>query len=150
VSRLRLVIDSDLGDVSLVAVAVNKICVHLGLDESQAAQVELSTAEAITNVIRHAYRGKAGQTITIEVSTGIDRLHLEISDSGVPMPYEHAEKLHRGTKVVEVDAGDRASLAEGGRGLQIIHDLMDEVAYIRDGQVNRLQMTKRIPPNPEQ
>jgi anti-sigma regulatory factor (Ser/Thr protein kinase) len=55
------------------------------------------------------------------------------------------EKLIRGTSVVEVEALDRASLAESGRGLQIIHDLMDEVAYASENGLNCLQLTKYIP-----
>lgn len=145
-SGLRLFIESNLSDVSLAAVAVNKICVHLGLDEIQAHQVELCVAEAVTNAIRHAYHGETGQTISIAVSTGTDQLHIEVSDSGSPMSAECVEQLTRNPKVIEFEGIDRASLPEGGRGLQIIHDLMDEVAYIRDDNLNRLQLTKRIPP----
>jgi anti-sigma regulatory factor (Ser/Thr protein kinase) len=39
---------------------------------------------------------------------------------------------------------DRRSLPEGGRGLQIIHDLMDEVSYIRSDNINRLIMKKQL------
>lgn len=144
-SRLCLTIDSNLGDVSLAAVAVNRMCVHLGLGEIQAREVELCIAEAATNTIRHAYHGQAGETVSIAVSTEIDRLHIEVCDTGTPIPAEQVERLIRGANIVEIDEIDRASLLEGGRGLQIIHDLMDEVAYTREGNLNRLQLTKRIP-----
>jgi anti-sigma regulatory factor (Ser/Thr protein kinase) len=36
-------------------------------------------------------------------------------------------------------------LAESGRGLQIIHDLMDNVSYISEDSFNRLHLTKRSP-----
>jgi serine/threonine-protein kinase RsbW len=146
VSSVRLVIESNLSDVSLVAVAVNRICVYLGLDEIQADQVELCITEAVTNAILHAYHGESGQTVSIAVSTSADQLHFEVSDSGTPMSAEHVERLIRNSKLFEVEGIDRASLPEGGRGLQIIHDLMDEVAYIRKDNVNRLQLTKRISP----
>jgi serine/threonine-protein kinase RsbW len=142
VSRVCLIIDSNLGDVSLAAVAVNRICVHLGLDEIQAREVELCIAEAATNTIRHAYHGLAGETVSIAVSTETDRLHIEVCDTGSPIPAEQVERLIRGADIVEID---RASLLESGRGLQIIHDLMDEVAYTREGNLNRLQLTKHIP-----
>jgi hypothetical protein len=50
VSSLKLSIDSDLGDVSLVAVAVNSICIYLGLNRIEASQVALCTVEAVTNL----------------------------------------------------------------------------------------------------
>jgi serine/threonine-protein kinase RsbW len=142
VSRVCLTIDSTLGDVPLAAVAINRICVHIGLGEFQAREVELCIAEAATNAIRHAYHGQAGETVSITVSTEIDRLHIDVCDTGTPIPAGQVERLLRGAEIVEID---RASLLEGGRGLQIIHDLMDEVAYTREGNLNRLQLTKRIP-----
>jgi serine/threonine-protein kinase RsbW len=143
-SILRLTIDSNLSDVPLIAVAINQICVHMGMDEIQAGQVELCIAEAATNAIRHAYHGKRGQTVSIAVSTEINRLQIEVCDSGTPMPTEEIDRLIHGTEVVEVDGVDRALLKEGGRGLQIIHNLMDEVSYIREESLNRMLLTKYI------
>jgi serine/threonine-protein kinase RsbW len=144
-SRLNLVIDSDLDEVTLVALAVNRICLHVGLDEAQASQVELCIVEAVTNVIRHGYHGRRGEKISIAISTGTKQIHIEVSDSGTCIPAHLVEKLIRGTSVVEAEALDRASLAESGRGLQIIHDLMDEVAYTSENGLNCLQLTKYIP-----
>jgi serine/threonine-protein kinase RsbW len=143
-SALRLTIDSNLSDVSLVAVAINQICVHIGMDERQASEVELCIAEAATNAIRHAYHGQRGQTVSIAVSTDVDRLQIEVCDWGTPMPPEQIDRLIHGAEIVEVDGTDRALLEEGGRGLQIIHNLMDEVSYIRDQSLNRMQLTKYI------
>lgn len=141
---LRLTIDSNLGDVALAAVAINKVCMHLGLDDIQASQVELCIAEAVTNAIRHAYHGKQNRTVSILVSTGMNQLHFEICDDGTPMSPEHIKTLVHGIDIVDVDKIERACLPEGGRGLQIIHDLMDEAAYIRCGSLNCLQLIKNI------
>jgi serine/threonine-protein kinase RsbW len=143
-AALRLTIDSNLSDVSLVAVAINQICVHIGMDEIQASQVELCIAEALTNAIRHAYHGQRGQTVSIAVSTDVDRLQIEVCDWGTPMPDEQIDRLVHGAEIGEVDGAERASLKEGGRGLQIIHKLMDEVTYIKDESRNRMQLTKYL------
>ena len=143
-SRVHFVIDSDLGEVALVAMAVNTICVHVGLGEVQANEVELCVAEAVTNAIRHAYHGNTGETVSIAVTTDKDELRIEISESGTPMGVEHVRRLLHGTKSIEAETGDRMLLPEGGRGLQIIHDLMDEVAYTRKDSSNHLLLTKRI------
>ena len=144
---LSFTIDSDLGNVSLVAVAVNRICAQLGLDEMSAGQVELCIAEAATNAIRHAYHDEPGHTVAIALTASPNQLHIEVSDSGTPMPAEQEHRLVHGTRGWEVPATDRSSLPEGGRGLQIIHDLMDEVSYVRAGNLNRLMMTKQLVPS---
>jgi serine/threonine-protein kinase RsbW len=143
VSHLELVINSDLSDVSVLAVAVKSICLHLGLTEAKASQVELCTVEAVTNAIRHAYHGQPGNIVSVVVSSEIDYLQLDIVDSGTPMPAQELERLLHGSEVLDIESIDPASLAEGGRGLQIIHDLMDRVAYSSEGDRNRLQLTKR-------
>jgi serine/threonine-protein kinase RsbW len=141
---LSFAIDSNLGNVSLVAVAVNRICVQLGLDDLSAGQVELCIAEAATNAIRHAYHDQPGHTVAIALAAGTDQLNIEVSDSGTPMPVEQRQRLVHGTQALELETADRTLLPEGGRGLQIIHDLMDEVSYVRSGNINRLIMRKQL------
>jgi serine/threonine-protein kinase RsbW len=145
VSRLKLTIDSDLGDVSLVAVAVNRVCLYLGLNRIEASQVELCTVEAVTNAIQHAYHGQPGKAVSVVLSSEIDQLQLEVIDHGTPMSQRNVERLLHGTDVFQVGPTEMASLPESGRGLQIIHDLMDAVSYSPEGSFNRLQLTRRIP-----
>jgi anti-sigma regulatory factor (Ser/Thr protein kinase) len=73
-----------------------------------------------------------------------NEVHLEVTDSGTPMLPERIDRLVNGTTIEEID---RTLLEDSGRGLQIMHDLMDRVAYIKDGRLNRLQLTKCIPPS---
>jgi serine/threonine-protein kinase RsbW len=141
---VRFAVDSELENVSLVAVAVNSICALLGLGTVSAGEVELCVAEAATNAIRHAYHDQPGQTVSVHLSITKDHLQIEVSDNGSPMPAEQEWRLLHGTQRVEFRTGDRMSLAEGGRGLQIIHDLMDDVSYIRSDDVNRLRMIKHL------
>jgi serine/threonine-protein kinase RsbW len=145
VSRLRLSIDSNLADVSLVAVAVSSACTYLGLDTASASQVELCIVEAVTNAIQHAYHGKPGQVVSVVISSEVDLLQLEVIDNRTPMSSKNLEHLLQGTDIFQVRDIDRAALVESGRGLQIIHDLMDDVAYTSENSFNRLQLTKRPP-----
>ncbi|WP_263351402.1 ATP-binding protein [Acidicapsa acidisoli] len=142
--RLMLSINSDLEDVSLLAVAINRICFYLGLGSPRSNEAELCVVEAVTNVIRHAYHGEPGHAVEVAVRTGTDSVIFEIRDNGTPMTTKEAEVLTDGTRRVEFEPLNREALAEGGRGLQIIHDLMDEIAYAADGERNRLTLTKRI------
>jgi serine/threonine-protein kinase RsbW len=143
--RVYLGIASELADVSLAAVAVNGICLHLGFDRIAASHVELCIAEALTNAIRHAYHGEAGHTVSITVSVDTGQIKIDICDAGTSMSSDHVSHLLHGIARADVEPMNKASIAEGGRGLQLIHDLMDNVAYFREGEVNHLQLTKRVP-----
>jgi serine/threonine-protein kinase RsbW len=145
VNRLELSIDSDLGNVSLIAAAVSNVCMYLGLDRVTANQVELCTVEAVTNAIQHAYHGQPGHLVSVTVTSKPGELCLEIRDRGTPMPAEYIKRLLHGSDVFQIREIERESLAESGRGLQIMHDLMDAVTYSSEGGFNGLQLTKHLP-----
>jgi serine/threonine-protein kinase RsbW len=141
---VHFAIDSELSNVSLIAIAVHKICLHLGMDEASAGESELCVAEAATNSIRHAYHGEPGHVVAIELAVQPDQLRIEVSDSGTPMPAEQAHNLRDDRLSLEIQPTDRNVIAENGRGLRIIHHLMDEVSYSRVGNRNRMIMIKHL------
>ena len=135
---ITLVIDSCLDHVFLVGVAVRGIARDAGLDEMDASQVELAVVEGVNNAIEHAYRNLAGRRVEVMVGVAGRRLTIEIADRGQAMQWE-----------VECAAAEaRAAadpLADGGRGLMIMRELMDEVGYRSGDGRNVLSLTKRIP-----
>ena len=141
--RIELAIDSDLNQVSLVAVAVNGVCLYLGLNDATAGEVELCVVEAVTNAIRHAYQGATGGRVTIALAAASDRLFIEVCDTGTAMSLEHQQRLLNLPKATEFQLHDRQSIPEGGRGLKIIRALMNEVTYTSKERLNRLTMMKR-------
>jgi serine/threonine-protein kinase RsbW len=144
---LELAIESDLRNVTLMAVAINRVCLELGLDALRAGQIELCIAEAATNAIRHAYHGKPGHIVAVRLSTLRDELLVEVRDTGTPMPAEHQQTLLSGPKPSDAQLADRRSLPEGGRGLQIIYQLMDRVSYVSEERHNRLIMSTCLAQN---
>jgi len=140
-SQIRLEIDSVLSNVCLMAMAVNRICAFYGMDEVGAYQVELCVSEAATNAIVHAYDGRPGHGVSLLVSVDNESLFLECADTGRPMNPEQVKRVTIGSPGFESEG---TLLREGGRGLQIIHGIMDEVSYLTDGQSNCLRMSKRL------
>ena len=134
---ITLVIDSCLDHVFLVGVAVRGIARDAGLDELRAAQVELAVVEGVNNAIEHAYRGVRGQRVEVQVGIAGQRLTIEIADSGLTMQWD-----------AECAAAELRALADpladGGRGLMIIREVMDEVGYRSAGSRNVLSLTKWI------
>ena len=141
-SRLRLTIDSDLRDVTLIGLTVNKICEHLRMDQVEASRVELCAVEAVTNSIRHAYRNEPGHEVSVTLVVSGNRLEVEVADSGIAMLATQVARLSHGCDVLNFDATDRAALPEGGMGLQIMREVMDEVSYRTEGQTNLLKLIR--------
>ena len=56
--KVKLIIESDLDDVPLVGIAVNRFCSYAAFSETDAFNIELCVIEAVTNSIKHAYGRK--------------------------------------------------------------------------------------------
>jgi serine/threonine-protein kinase RsbW len=138
---LDLAIDSELGNVTLMAVAVNRVCLELGLDALRAGEIELCIVEAATNAIQHGYQSKPGHIVTAKVSIQCENLIIEVIDTGTPIPSDNQQMLLHGPKACDEQAIEWHSLSEGGRGLKIIHELMEKVSYVSGNGHNRLIMT---------
>lgn len=136
---VQLVIDSLLHNVSLVGVAVNSMCRSLSLLQVDAYQVELCVVEAVTNAIKHAYNNQPGFSVQINFAVYSDKLVINVCDEGRPMPALVVPSL-------DFDPTDLEHLPEGGMGLFLIHQIMDEVTYVSQHGKNVLTMVKRLPP----
>ena len=141
--HLNLEIASDLGDISLMAVAVHALSTYAGLSPDVASLVELSIVEAVTNAIKHAYRGRPDQKLLLAISLDEEQLQFDLYDFGDPMPAIQVDRLVRGHGIVEANYPDHTSIPETGRGLEIIHRAMDTISYVREAGQNHLMLTIR-------
>jgi serine/threonine-protein kinase RsbW len=143
-SRLRLTINSDLRDVVFVGLMVNRFCEYLRMDPVASGEVEICAVEAVTNAIRHAYRNQSGNEVSITLTVRNQRLELEVVDTGLAMSPATRDRLTLGSNVLEFNPRDVETVPEGGMGLQIIHEVMDEVSYRSEGEVNSLQLIRLL------
>jgi serine/threonine-protein kinase RsbW len=138
IRQIKLTIDSNLKNVSLVGTAINKLCSFLYLTEGECADIELCVVEAVNNAVKHAYENQGGNDVDIVFTIESDRLLIDIFDSGKGMEMEKIQE-----PVFDVD--DVESIPESGLGLYIIRNIMDEVYYIREhGKKNRLTMIRYL------
>ncbi|MEO8128771.1 MAG: ATP-binding protein, partial [Bryobacteraceae bacterium] len=112
----------------------------------EAASLELCTVEAVTNAIKHAYGDTPGHEVSIELLLNNERLDVAVFDQGQSIPKEHLAKLSESSRVFEFDPSDLGAIPEGGMGLEIIRQEMDEVSYSTDNGTNCLRMTKFLSP----
>ena len=104
-------------------------------DSSEAYEILLALQEAVTNVIRHAYKGNGGD---VEVTFRFrgEEVEIEIRDWGAPFDPE------------KVPTPDFEHPSPGGYGVFIMRKVTDRLEFRRDGEVNIAQLTKKFPASP--
>ena len=131
--EVDLRIPSDPRWLRLVRLVAERYCLESKLDHASSREMVLALAEAVSNVIRHAYRGDATRPIQIVCRRSRDSLEVEVSDQGKKFD-PLAQPLAKPDE-----------LRTGGRGIFIIQSSADECLYRRDGEWNRLRIRKRLP-----
>ena len=139
---LKLHLESNPQALALVRAAVERATEVLHFHEEESRAIVLSVDEALANVIRHAYGGKAGCPIEVTCR----HLHGTRDDSCVS-----------GIEIVLRDSGVRADPAKmkgrpleelrpGGLGLHFMRQCMDEVEFSRKKGKNQLRLVKYMAP----
>jgi len=133
---IRLVINSCLNDIFLMGLAARSFCDFTPLPQSTSYQIELCIIEAVTNAVKHAYRGESNHEVEMIVTLDSGQITFQICDSGIAMkPLE--------TAVMDFDPDDCQTIPESGMGLFIIQSVMDDVCYTTVNNKNILTMCKR-------
>ena len=108
----------------------------LALSADEAGTVELVLAEALNNIVEHAFDAdESPGEIRIRCWRRRDGLHFAIIDDGLAMPENKAPASCAPCVGVEVTA-----LPEGGFGWFMIHTLAKDVRYARVGETNHLNL----------
>jgi serine/threonine-protein kinase RsbW len=108
----------------------------LALDIEEIGTIELVMAEALNNIVEHAYPEPDNDgPIAIGCTHRHDGLHMTILDQGNPMPDGQAPIGMM--QDVDVDAMD---MPEGGFGWFLIQNLAKDVRYVRVDDQNRLEL----------
>ena len=119
--------------LSVVRAAVGELGSLYGLPDPDCRGIALAVHEALTNIIRHAYRGDSEQQIDVICRAYPGYLEFTLLDRGEPPDP---------ARLAEHPLDD---VALGGRGTHIIRSIMDEVCYEQVPGGNRLRLRKRLP-----
>ena len=105
-----------------------------GFSDREVRDLALVVSEACANVIEHAYRGEPNHPIDLHLTIDETKLLLLVHDLGVPF------------NVGDYRPPDLDAPQEGGYGVFIIRNLMDEVEYdVSDGTGTTLRLVKYRP-----
>lgn len=115
-------IPSTYNEVNNVNLLIREYLRIENIEEHLRIAVEMCLMEALNNVIKHAYNGEQNHQIDVNVCIDSKLMEIQIIDEGVPR-----ESLV--IKDLDFDPNDIDNLPEGGMGLFIIKQLMDELDY---------------------
>ena len=127
---IQLEIPSEIKLIYVLDAVVSEILQEMEFDEETAEQANLAVIEAGTNAILHGNGNDASKRVYIQFLVGENKLTVMIRDEGqgfnpnaVPDPLDPENILNA-----------------SGRGIFLMHVLMDEVSYNEQG--TEVQMVK--------
>lgn len=131
--KFQMRIASDPRLLSVVRGTVSELAAALGFEEAQCRSITLAVDEALSNVIRHAYKNECNHEIELDCQARSDCLEFTFIDRGEP------------ADPARICAQPLDEVALGGRGTHLIRQVMDEVSYDRLADHNRLRLKKYMP-----
>ncbi|MBR5748891.1 MAG: ATP-binding protein [Prevotella sp.] len=134
--KRELTIKNEEQELARVAEFMESVCDELALDMHQAMKLQLVIEEMMTNVIFYAYPEGTRADITLTAESDGKELTFVLSDSGKPFDPTAKEDAD-----IESNPMDRQ---QGGMGILIVKNIMNEVSYQRLGDENRLTMKKTL------
>jgi serine/threonine-protein kinase RsbW len=135
----RLVIAADPLSVRSALQAVFDSFPVNGLDADTRGTVEIVLAEALNNIVEHAYANFPGE-IDLKIEQIGQRLHCTLRDQGVAMPNLTLPDGTLPAFETDLDA------PEGGFGWHLIRALATDLHYQREGATNLLHFRLDIDP----
>lgn len=123
-------------ELTRVAEFMEAVCDELQLDMHVSMKLQLAMEEMVTNVIFYAYPEGTSADITLSAESDEHVLTFVLSDTGKPFDPTAKEDAD-----IISNPMDRE---QGGMGILIVKNIMNEVTYQRLGDENRLIMKKNL------
>lgn len=114
--------------------------VAAGIGSEDIGSIAIVLAEALNNVVEHAFDSNEGQYITLVIRARRQSLLFEIRDDGRPMPKGRAPiGSHPMSELNQFD-----TMPEGGYGWYLIRELVQDLVYDRQNDENILFFRYRL------
>ena len=123
-------------ELNRVAEFMEGVCDELQLDMHVAMKIQVAMEEMVTNVIFYAYPEGTSADITLTAESDGKEVTFVLSDAGKPFDPTAKEDAD-----LDVNPMDRE---QGGMGILIVKNIMNEVSYERLGDMNQLTMKKKL------
>ena len=130
--RKKFQVASDLANVQKTSQDVLSFLKPLSLAESAQFDIRLCLEEALINAMKYGNRLKKDLPVELEVEGSPDEVRITVQDQGTGFD----------VKKLEDCTAEKNLYLNHGRGVYLLHQLMDEVRYNEKG--NQLLMVKSL------
>ncbi len=132
-----ITVPADNGELDRVQEFLGAELESAGCDMGPQMQIELAVEEVFVNEASYAYSDGVGQVqVQIRILEDPVRAEIRFRDSGVPY-----DPLKKEDASLEEEA---IMEREGGLGIYLVKEVMDEVEYCREGEENVLTLRKKL------
>ncbi|MGA3032434.1 MAG: ATP-binding protein [Terracidiphilus sp.] len=134
-SEPHLTIESRLEDLALLWPWAESIADIHGLPAATRFAIHLCLEEAISNVIRHGYRGELGRPVTVQFASQPDELVFTVEDEAPAF-----DPLDESREDQAPDASATDQIPLGGQGIRLLRKFAGSLVYQGLPTGNRLTM----------
>lgn len=131
-NTVRLDIPCSSEFVTIARKAVEGVCSRLALTRPEISEITLAVGEACTNAVK--FSGPECQTVELTFIISPQNLEVTVRNHGSPFGIEKG-----GTRMPPLE-----DLSEGGMGLYLISQVMDELSVTSKDGVTTLRMVKKL------
>jgi len=135
--QITLELSADMAGLEKADKTLDELALVVHLPEETLFQVRLVLEEVLMNVISYGAGGGAVPHVQLNMAHEDGTLSMEIADNGIAF-----DPLQLPAPDLDAEIDDRPI---GGLGIFLVRELMDSVTYRRDGDWNRLTVTKTVP-----
>lgn len=135
--RATLTLRTELSELSRLSAFASEFAERGRLPADDLSRLLVILDELFSNIVRYGYESPhpAG-TVAVTLSLNGDTLGIEISDDGRPF-----DPLASQPPNLDAPTDERPV---GGLGIHMVRKLVDEARYVREGNRNRLMLTRLI------
>lgn len=134
--KRELTIKNEEQELTKVTDFIEAVAEEAGVDMRTMMKLQLVMEEMVANVIFYAYPKGTSADITLTAESDGQELTFVLSDSG--KPFDPTAKEDADTESNPMDR------EQGGMGILIVKNIMNEVSYQRFGETNQLTLKKKI------
>ena len=125
-----LCLPRDAGTIPLARHLCGASLRQFGAPPHSIADIELALTEACTNVLKH---GGSDHEYELLIEIGSEHCSIQVSDAG--SGFDHAD----------LRPGEESTTAEGGRGIQLMRALVDEIRFVSEADAGTaVHLVKRL------
>ncbi len=132
-SQLSIHLKNDISAIDKMWIQWQAYCQSALIDDDTMNDLRLVLEEALANIIQHGYPDDAEHIIEVCISMEHGQIAIAIEDDGAAFnPLAHTTQP------------ERAVLGNGGYGIHIYRQLIDEAAYERRDERNHLLLIRKL------